>query len=84
MQVWSAAASQAFYSLSLCSGNNIIMASYNRFAHRLYRDTLLCCAIDTLTSVLAGAVVFAVLGFMAELKGVPVDQVAVDGKYEYM
>lgn len=78
-QVWSAAASQAFYSLSLCSGNNLIMASYNRFRHRLYRDTLLCCAIDTLTSVLAGAVVFAVLGFMAELKRVPIDLVAVDG-----
>ena len=77
--MWQAASSQAFYSIGVASGTMIILASYNPFRHPLYRDTVIVCTLDTLTSLLAGAVIFAVLGYMAAQKNVPIADVATGG-----
>lgn len=40
-------------------------ASYNNFKHNIHRDAMIITVADTLTSVLAGSVVFAILGTLA-------------------
>ncbi|XP_062616275.1 sodium- and chloride-dependent glycine transporter 1-like [Saccostrea cucullata] len=77
--VWSDAAVQIFYSLSACSGGLIAMASYNKFNNNVLRDSLVVPFINCLTSFYAGFVIFSVLGFMADYKGVAMDNVVKGG-----
>ncbi|CAH1788345.1 unnamed protein product [Owenia fusiformis] len=78
-EVWSDAAVQIFYSLSACSGGLIAMASYNKFSNNCLRDSLIVPLINCGTSIYSGFVIFSVLGFMAERRGVSVDRVATSG-----
>ncbi|XP_021348007.1 sodium- and chloride-dependent GABA transporter 1-like [Mizuhopecten yessoensis] len=78
-RVWSDAATQIFYSLSACSGGLIAMSSYNKFNNNFYRDSLIVTFINCGTSIFAGMVIFAVLGFMAQEKGVDISKVADGG-----
>ncbi|XP_060066194.1 sodium- and chloride-dependent glycine transporter 1-like [Ylistrum balloti] len=77
--VWSDAATQVFYSLSACSGGLILMSSFNRFDNFCLRDALIVPCVDCLTSFFSGFVIFTVLGFMANAKGVKVEDVATGG-----
>ena len=43
------------------------------------RDSLIVPIVNVLTSFYAGFVIFSVLGYMAKLKGVSVDEVAASG-----
>ena len=45
-----------------------------------YRDTYIVCIGDCLTSVFAGFVIFAIIGYMAHDLGMPIDKVASEGK----
>ena len=56
------------------------MASYNRFKHNCYRDALIVPIINCGTSVFAGLVVFAIIGFMAKETGRPIEEVVSQGK----
>ncbi|CAD5122602.1 DgyrCDS11014 [Dimorphilus gyrociliatus] len=78
-EVWSDAGTQIFYSLSACSGGLIAMASYNKFNNNVLRDSLIVPFINCFTSIFAGFAIFSVLGFMAKLKNVPIEQVAQSG-----
>jgi solute carrier family 6 amino acid transporter-like protein 5/7/9/14 len=42
-----------------------MFASYNPFSHNVYRDAMIISIMDTLTSILAGVTIFAVLGNLA-------------------
>ena len=55
------------------------MASYNRFKHNCYRDALIVPIINCGTSVFAGLVVFAIIGFMAQETGRPIEEVVSQG-----
>lgn len=77
--VWSDAAVQIFFSLSVCSGGLIAMASYNEFHNNVMRDGIIVPIINCLTSFYAGFVIFSTLGFMAHNKNVAVSEVAVGG-----
>ena len=44
-----------------------------------YRDSIIVAAGDCLTSIFAGVVIFAIIGYMAHELGVPIDQVATQG-----
>uniref|UniRef100_A0A1B0DCW9 Sodium-dependent nutrient amino acid transporter 1 n=1 Tax=Phlebotomus papatasi TaxID=29031 RepID=A0A1B0DCW9_PHLPP len=64
-KVWYAAVTQVFFSLTICFGNIIMYASYNRFDQNIYRDVNIITTIDTGTSLLAGFVIFGILGNLA-------------------
>lgn len=52
----------------------------NKNASFLNRDTLSISIINSLTSILAGFVIFSAFGYMSYLQNIPVDKLAVDGK----
>ncbi|XP_037777273.1 sodium- and chloride-dependent glycine transporter 2-like isoform X2 [Penaeus monodon] len=79
MKVWAAAAIQIFYSLGPGWGSLICFGSYNKFNNRCTRDALIVPVLNSSTSILAGFVVFSVLGFMAKRAGVSIEELAVAG-----
>nr|XP_054757024.1 sodium- and chloride-dependent betaine transporter-like [Lytechinus pictus] len=79
-QVWMDAATQIFFSYSLGHGVLIALGSYNRHKHNFIRDSLIFTAANSGTSLYAGFVIFAVLGFMAGQQGVNVSVVAKSGQ----
>ncbi|KAF8791100.1 Sodium- and chloride-dependent glycine like protein [Argiope bruennichi] len=78
-KVWGDAATQIFYSVGAAWGALLTMASYNKFSNNVYRDSLVVPLINCGTSVLAGFVVFSLLGFMAEETGKSVADVVSEG-----
>lgn len=66
-QVWREAATQVFFALGLGFGGVIAFSSYNKIDNNCHFDAVLVSIINFLTSILATLVVFAVLGFKANL-----------------
>ncbi|UYV77209.1 hypothetical protein LAZ67_15000131 [Cordylochernes scorpioides] len=46
-------------------GALIMYSSYNGFRHNIFRDAMVVSVLDTLTSIVAGLVIFSILGAMA-------------------
>ncbi|XP_011503193.1 PREDICTED: sodium-dependent nutrient amino acid transporter 1-like [Ceratosolen solmsi marchali] len=67
--VWYAAVTQCFFSLSVCFGGLITYSSYNEFRHNIYRDVIVVTSLDTLTSLMAGFTIFGILGNLAHELG---------------
>ncbi|VDP80389.1 unnamed protein product [Echinostoma caproni] len=78
-RVWVEAATQIFFSLSCCNGGLIAMSSFNKFKNNCCRDAVIVAVINCASSVYAGFVIFANLGFMAYSKNTTVDAVARSG-----
>ncbi|XP_071516724.1 sodium- and chloride-dependent betaine transporter-like [Panulirus ornatus] len=79
VEVWVDAAVQIFFSLGICFGCLITLASYNKFNNNCLRDAVSISICNCLTSVIIGVVIFSVLGFLARKLGVEVDDVAASG-----
>ena len=77
--IWYDAATQIFYSLSVGSGSQLILSSYNGFRNNAHRDALLIGVFNSLTSIYAGFSVFGVIGFLAKIKNVPIESVVSQG-----
>jgi len=77
--VWYAAVTQSFFSLGVGFGALTTYSSYNKFHHNSYKDALIISFADTFTSVLAGTVIFAILGHLSYELGVPVKDVVKSG-----
>jgi len=73
-KVWYAAVTQAFFSLSIGMGINISYSSYNRFRQKTYRDALIVSIVDSFTSILAGTVIFTILGHMSHQLNKPIKE----------
>jgi SNF family Na+-dependent transporter len=73
--VWGDAAVQIFYSLGLCNGALITLASFNDFNNNCLRDAVLVSFINCGTSLYAGFAVFSVLGYMAKRSGKEISEV---------
>ncbi|MGH0133598.1 UNVERIFIED_CONTAM: hypothetical protein FKN15_053081 [Acipenser sinensis] len=77
--VWIDAATQIFYSLGAGFGVLIAFASYNKFDNNCYRDAILTSTINCVTSFFSGFAIFSVLGYMAHMHGVNIEDVATEG-----
>ncbi|KAG8578178.1 hypothetical protein GDO81_010413 [Engystomops pustulosus] len=66
-KVWREAATQVFFALGLGFGGVIAFSSYNKRDNNCHFDAVLVSLINFFTSVLATLVVFAVLGFKANI-----------------
>ncbi|TWW76060.1 sodium-dependent neutral amino acid transporter B(0)AT2 [Takifugu flavidus] len=66
-KVWRDAATQVFFALGLGFGGVIAFSSYNKRDNNCHFDAVLVSLINFFTSVLATLVVFAVLGFKANI-----------------
>ena len=78
-EVWLAAASQIFFTLSLGFGIMIAYASYNKETQDITGDTWVTAIANSAISLFAGFVVFAILGYMATSTGIGIEEVATAG-----
>ncbi|KAG1670924.1 Sodium- and chloride-dependent GABA transporter 2 [Nymphon striatum] len=78
-QVWVVAGSQIFYTFGIGMGSLIALGSYNDYHHNSLRDSLVVCAVGVATSLLAGTVIFCVLGHMAFVQHKEVKEVVSSG-----
>jgi solute carrier family 6 amino acid transporter-like protein 5/7/9/14 len=69
------AATQVIFSLGPACGCVITLASYSQYNRDCQRDAVLVALANAGTSIVCGAVVFAILGFMAHETGAPFEQV---------
>ncbi|XP_076341500.1 sodium-dependent nutrient amino acid transporter 1-like isoform X3 [Tachypleus tridentatus] len=77
IEVWYRACEQSFFSLAVGYGTLVMYSSYNEFRNNVNRDAIIISVLDTFTSILAGSVVFAVLGTLAHELCIPIEE-AVD------
>ena len=78
-EVWLSAASQVFFSLSLSEGVMITYASYNPPSFPIVSNVLLVSAVNSGTELFAGFCVFSILGYLADYRGVPIQEVVKGG-----
>ena len=78
-KVWNTAANQIFYSLGLAFGSLITLASYSPFDNNVLRMTMIVTTVNCSTSIIAGIVIFAVIGNLAHMSGKGVDEVVKSG-----
>ncbi|XP_069668655.1 sodium- and chloride-dependent glycine transporter 2-like isoform X2 [Periplaneta americana] len=77
--VWGDAASQTFYALGIGCGSLVTLSSYSRFNNNCHRDAFFVSITNTVTAILAGFVVFSILGFLAKQLNVEVKDVVDTG-----
>ncbi|TNN64984.1 Sodium- and chloride-dependent GABA transporter 1 [Liparis tanakae] len=79
VEVWVNAAAQIFNSIGIGFGSLMAMSSYNSFNNNVLKDTLTISILNSVTSILAGFVIFSAFGYMSHLQGIPISDLAVDG-----
>lgn len=75
IDVWADASAQIFLSLSPCWGGVITLASMNKFHNNFHANAMLIVLINYVTSLFAGLVAFAILGYMSVYSGIAIDDV---------
>ena len=79
LDIWTTAASQILFSLTVGLGSQLILASFNKINNNTFRDAVLISICNSLTSIYAGFVVFGILGFLAASTGKAIEQVVTEG-----
>ncbi|XP_067655017.1 sodium- and chloride-dependent glycine transporter 1-like [Haliotis asinina] len=78
-KTWVDAAVQIFFALSPAWGGLITLSSYNKFHNDCFKDTLIVSIGNICTSIFAGFVIFAIVGYLANELKMPVDKVVEQG-----
>merc|ERR1719167_500984 len=76
---WIDGATQIFFAYSIGMGSLPALGSYNKFHHDCFKDAIITCSVNTLTCLLAGVLVFSILGYMAKLQGSTMEEVVNSG-----
>jgi NSS family neurotransmitter:Na+ symporter len=79
LDVWMAAITQVFFSLTLGFGVMISYASYQEKHSDIVKNALITCLADAVFSLIAGFVVFTTLGHMSHTSGESIEQLASEG-----
>lgn len=79
IKVWAAAFGQVFFSLSVGFGIMITYSSYLSGDSDINNNAFMTAFINCGFSMLAGIMIFSVLGYMAAQKGVPIKEVVSSG-----
>lgn len=78
-EVWYDAVTQIFFSYGLGIAAITGLGSYNKFNNNCYRDTLFLTLLNEGTCLIAGLVIFSVLGFLSHVTGKDIEHVATFG-----
>uniref|UniRef100_A0A0N4ZNM4 Transporter n=1 Tax=Parastrongyloides trichosuri TaxID=131310 RepID=A0A0N4ZNM4_PARTI len=78
-KTWLTAATQLIFSFSIGMGNMHTLASYNKKNHNVFIDVGIISVADIFMSIVGGAVVFSVLGFLANKTGKIIPEVVSSG-----
>lgn len=78
-QTWIDGATQIFFAYSVGMGALPALGSYNKFHHNCYKDAIITCIVNTLTCLIAGVLVFSILGYMAHIQETTIDEVVNSG-----
>lgn len=78
-EVWSAAMSQIFFTLSLAFGVMIAYASYKHEESDIAKNAVVISVVNSCISIVAGFAVFATLGYMSVQQNIPVHTLAASG-----
>jgi len=78
-ETWIDGATQIFFAYSVGMGALPALGSYNKFHHDCFRDAIITCIVNTLTCLLAGVLVFSILGYMAFITGSTIHDVVNSG-----
>ena len=79
LDAWVDACGQIFFGLSLSCGVMIAYSSHQKKSAKVVRNTWIVTLGNSVTSIVAGFAVFALLGHFAHTLNVPVDEVASSG-----
>ncbi|RNA14740.1 sodium- and chloride-dependent glycine transporter 1-like [Brachionus plicatilis] len=78
--VWTDAAVQLFFTLSVAYGGLITLSSYNTFHTNIMRDAIFVTVSNCITSIFAGFVVFAFIGYLSFKTGREINDVIQAGQ----
>jgi len=76
---WIDGATQIFFAYSVGMGALPALGSYNKFHHNCYKDAIITCIVNTLTCLIAGVLVFSILGYMAHVQETTIHDVVNSG-----
>lgn len=79
VNVWLAAYGQVFFSLSLAQGIMISYASYLHKKSDISNNAFITALADTGISFLAGFAVFSIVGYLALMQGIGIEQLTITG-----
>lgn len=77
-ELWSAAASQIFFTLSIAFGIMIAYASYRHESSDIAKSAVVTAVTNSAISIVAGFAVFSTLGYMAAQSGIDITEYAKD------
>lgn len=80
-EIWTAACTQVFYSLSLCTGIMITYSSFNKRAESIFNNGLSISILDTAFAYLSGLMLFANIGYLKRHEDNPVLKASQDKPY---
>ncbi|XP_059090206.1 sodium- and chloride-dependent GABA transporter 1-like [Tigriopus californicus] len=78
-RTWIDGATQIFFAYSVGMGALPALGSYNKFHHDCYKDAIITCIVNTATCLIAGVLVFSILGYMAHIQETTIDDVVNSG-----
>merc|ERR1719507_2891068 len=78
-ETWIDGATQIFFAYSVGMGALPALGSYNKFHHNCFKDAIITCVVNTLTCLLAGVLVFSILGYMAHVQETTIENVVNSG-----